>query len=85
MQFLVSIHAVDSRQQGTSGHDGESSGTCSSADDQEEQVGGAGMFTVKQKANKTYNQMPFMTFPENKSTFSGAVWTGTSTPRPGSM
>lgn len=24
-----------------------------------------------------------MTFPENKSIFSGAVWTGTSTPRPG--
>lgn len=49
MQFLESIHAVDSRQQGTSGHDGESPGTSSTADDQEEQVGDIGMFAVKHK------------------------------------
>lgn len=49
MQFLEIIYAVDSRQQGTSGHDGESPGTSSSADDHKEQVGGVSVFTVYHK------------------------------------
>lgn len=57
MQFLEFIHAVDSRQQGTSGHDGESPGTSSSADDHKEQVGGAATFTVYDKLENKTNQV----------------------------
>lgn len=48
MQFLEFLHYVDSRQQGTSGHDGENPGTSSSTHDHTEQVVGVEKFTVCQ-------------------------------------
>lgn len=42
------LQYVDSRQQGTFGHDGENPGTSSSTHDHTEQVGGVEKFTVCQ-------------------------------------